>query len=119
MNGQLNSDTPEVNPGHQMRKKYSDIQNPSPSGALVFIDESSTTLEDCYFAIEVDRRIWQDSPTDRHSRGATLSFADGHSELWKWLEPRTGKMTWREPAQSPIDRDFDRVSATIVTRKQQ
>jgi prepilin-type processing-associated H-X9-DG protein len=117
MSGQMNSDVPEVNPRYPLRRKYSDIRDPYPSGALVFLDESSTTLEDGYFAIKVDARIWQNCPADRHNRAANLSFADGHSELYKWLEPKTGKRSYDEPAQTPVDRDFDKVAATIATKK--
>ena len=117
MSGQMNSDEPGVNPTYPIRKKTSDIINPSPVGALVFMDESSITLDDGYFAIQVDNRVWQNSPTDRHDRAATLSFADGHSEIYKWKEPKTGKGYWNEPAQTPVDRDFDRVAASIATKK--
>src|SRR5688572_7979992 len=47
MSGQMNSDI-EVNPRYPIRRKTSDIVNPSPSGALVFLDESTLTLEDGY-----------------------------------------------------------------------
>jgi prepilin-type N-terminal cleavage/methylation domain-containing protein/prepilin-type processing-associated H-X9-DG protein len=117
MSGQMNSDVDWVNPRYPIRRKTADIVNPSPSGALVFIDESTITLEDGYFAIQVDNRVWQNSPSDRHNRGANLSFADGHSEIYKWLEPKTGKVSWNAPAQTPQDRDFDRVAATIATKK--
>ena len=117
MSGQMNSDVPEVNPRYPLRRKTSDIIDPSPSGALVFLDESSLTLEDGYFAIKVDERIWQNSPSDRHNRGANFSFADGHSEIYRWQEPKTGKVYWNEAAQKPVDRDFDRVAATIATKK--
>jgi prepilin-type processing-associated H-X9-DG protein len=30
---------------------------------------------------------WWDMPANRHSRGANLSFADGHVEHWKWRVP--------------------------------
>ncbi|MBI3849381.1 MAG: prepilin-type N-terminal cleavage/methylation domain-containing protein [Verrucomicrobia bacterium] len=116
MSGQMNSDVDWVNPAYPVRRKYSDIVKPSPVGALVFIDESTITLEDAYFAIQVDNRVWQNSPSDRHDRGANLSFADGHSEIYKWKEPKTGKVSWNEPAQRPVDRDFDRVAATIGTK---
>ena len=117
MSGQMNSDVDWVNPRYPIRKKSSHIIDPSPSGALVFLDESTITLEDGYFAIQVDNRVWQNSPSDRHNRGANLSFADGHSEIYKWREPKTGKVSWNEPAQKPLDRDFDRVAATIATKK--
>ena len=117
MSGQMNSDVDWVNPRYPINRKHSAIQYPGPSGALVFMDESNITLEDGYFAIQVDNRSWQNSPTDRHDHGATLSFADGHSEIFKWKEPKTGKVPKDTPAQKPTDRDFDRLSATIATKR--
>ena len=117
MSGQMNSDVDWVNPRYPIRKKYSDINDPAPSQALVFIDESSKTLEDGYFAIQVDNRIWQNDPSDRHNRGANVSFADGHSEIYRCLEPMTGKHDYNAPARKPTDRDFDRVAPAIATKK--
>jgi|SRR5881394_3715447 len=117
MSGQMNSDVDWVNPRYPVRRKYSDIMDPAPSQALVFIDESTKTLEDGYFAIQVDNRIWQNDPSDRHSRGANLAFADGHSEIYKWVEPMTGKHSWDAPAQRPVDRDFDKMAPTIAVKK--
>ena len=116
ISGQMNSDV-EVNPQYPMWRKYATIQYPGHSGALVFMDESSTTLDDGYFAIEVDNRVWQNCPTDRHDHGATLSFADGHSEIFKWKEPQTGHYSYNQPAKTPVDRDFDRVAPTIATKR--
>jgi len=117
MSGQMNSDIDWVNPRYPVRKKYSDIIDPAPSQALVFIDESSKTLEDGYFAIQVDNRVWQNDPSDRHNRGANVGFADGHSEIYRWCEPMTGKHGYDAPAQKPTDRDFDRVAPTIAVKK--
>jgi len=30
-----------------------------------------------------------DYPADWHNRGANLSFADGHTETWRWRDSRT------------------------------
>ncbi len=114
MSGQMNSDVQSVNAKYPIRKKTSDIIHPDPSDALVFIDESSKTLEDGYFAIQVDTRVWQNDPSDRHSRGANISFADGHSQIFKWLEPMTGKHDYNAPALKPVDRDFDKLAPTIA-----
>jgi len=32
--------------------------------------------------------LWIEPLTDRHNQGATLSFADGHAEYWKWRSPK-------------------------------
>jgi prepilin-type N-terminal cleavage/methylation domain-containing protein/prepilin-type processing-associated H-X9-DG protein len=63
-------------------KKMAEIRKPAPAMALVFVDESQNTVDDGIFA--VGWTYWKNSPTIRHSRGATFSFADGHVERWKW-----------------------------------
>jgi prepilin-type processing-associated H-X9-DG protein len=68
---------------YPMFKKASQINKPNPSAAVVFIDESNKTVDDGYFAVRLTA-VWQNSPTIRHSRGATFSFADGHAENWHW-----------------------------------
>jgi prepilin-type N-terminal cleavage/methylation domain-containing protein/prepilin-type processing-associated H-X9-DG protein len=66
-------------------RKLSSVQNPSPVEALTFIDESLKTIDDGLFFLPVNQRAsWQNSPTVRHSKSATLAFADGHSERWRW-----------------------------------
>jgi len=66
-------------------KKFADIMNPGPSGALVFIDESKETIDDGYYATKAPpSTIWQNSPTARHGKAAAFSFADGHSEIFRW-----------------------------------
>lgn len=60
-----------------------------PSSGFVFIDESANSIDDAHFFVYrfPDNR-WLNLPTDRHARGATLSFADGHAEYWKWRYPK-------------------------------
>ena len=66
----------------------SQIVSPSPSEAMVFLDESKETVDDGYFAVKAPAPdgpdLWQNSPTVRHNKGAGFSFADGHAEIWKW-----------------------------------
>jgi len=67
-------------------KKISQVQRPPPPAALVFIDESLNTVDDGFFLVWLSPATteWANSPTARHSKGATLSFADGHAERWGW-----------------------------------
>lgn len=70
---------------YKMRRKLSEIDNPGPSQAFVFIEESYETIDDGYFATKAPGEvIWQNSPTIRHAKAGELSFADGHAEIWKW-----------------------------------
>ena len=74
-----------MGPKYPQYKKYSDIMNPSPSGSLVFIDESKETIDDGYYATKAPPSdVWQNSPTARHGKSAAFSFADGHSEIFRW-----------------------------------
>jgi prepilin-type N-terminal cleavage/methylation domain-containing protein/prepilin-type processing-associated H-X9-DG protein len=81
-------------------RKASAISNPSPVNALVFVDESLNTVDDCFFIVQLgaDVTTWQNSPTARHNNGATLSFGDGHTELWNWKgitdEQTGGAVAW-------------------------
>ncbi len=67
-------------------RAFSAIKSPAPVGALVFMDESLGSLDDCFFIVQLGSDVitWQNAPTARHGFGATLSFADGHVELWHW-----------------------------------
>ena len=64
--------------------KISQIYNPSPTEAIVFVDESINTIDDGYFATLAVTSEWKNSPTSRHGKGGVFSFADGHSERWGW-----------------------------------
>ncbi len=87
--------------GFPMFKKTSQIVKPTPSAAFLFLDESLNTLDDGYFAVRLSN-TWQNSPTTRHSRGATFSFADGHAERWGWrgLTTEQGVDITPTPAQA-------------------
>jgi prepilin-type N-terminal cleavage/methylation domain-containing protein/prepilin-type processing-associated H-X9-DG protein len=74
--------------------KYTEVRHPIPSELFVFIDESAETIQDADFGSPpvggvFEQNVWWDMPSDRHSRGANLSFADGHVEHWKWVYPKT------------------------------
>jgi prepilin-type N-terminal cleavage/methylation domain-containing protein/prepilin-type processing-associated H-X9-DG protein len=88
------------------------IIGPAPVNALVFVDESLQTVDDCFFVIQIDpsASTWQNSPTARHSHGATMSFADGHAELWHWRD-----ITTEQEANAPAigDTDLPRMQAAI------
>lgn len=103
------------------RKKYSQIVRPSPAKAMVFVHENANTIEDGYFAVKGFQDIWQNPPSSLHGGNAgSVSFADGHAETWKWLEPETAKRNSRDsPAKKPVDRDLIRFQQATATLEEQ
>ena len=63
-------------------KSRSEILHPLPAYRLVFIDEGHMTA-DAFAVYYTDERWFDDAPV-RHGDGATVSFADGHTEHHKW-----------------------------------
>jgi prepilin-type N-terminal cleavage/methylation domain-containing protein/prepilin-type processing-associated H-X9-DG protein len=56
----------------------------TPSGALTFLEEDLTTIDDGHFLYMANMDNWYNVPAWRHEKGDTLAFADGHVEYWKW-----------------------------------
>ncbi len=80
-------------------KNMSEISNPSPALRLVFIDEGYMTSD--AYAVYYHQENWFDSPPVRHGDGTTLSFADGHSDHWKWKGTDTIKHAREEERTGP------------------
>jgi prepilin-type N-terminal cleavage/methylation domain-containing protein/prepilin-type processing-associated H-X9-DG protein len=77
--------TATVSAAYPVFKKDSAIKGPAPVDALTFIDESINSLDDGIFFLKIAGGWNANSPSVRHGNAATLSFADGHAERWKWL----------------------------------
>ena len=71
-------------------RKQTDITKPAPVNCWVFIDESPGTVNDGYFVCDtvVNPGQWVDLPAAYHNGSGGISFADGHSEIKKWRDPR-------------------------------
>jgi prepilin-type N-terminal cleavage/methylation domain-containing protein/prepilin-type processing-associated H-X9-DG protein len=66
------------------------IRSPAPAYRVVFVDEGWATSYS--YAVHYQQETWWDDPTVRHGDGTTFSYADGHSEYWKWKGIDTIKM---------------------------
>jgi len=71
-----------------------------PHGRAVFIDEGRVPVGS--YAVYYDRELWWDPPPIQHNNGVTLSFADGHSEYWKW---KASYIDNPDPLQTPEGRE--------------
>ena len=97
-------------------KKFSGIRNPGTDKCLTFLDELEDSLLDAEFGMPTDffdgSQNWWDRPSNRHSQGANLSFADGHAEHWHWLRAKAFH-GWVEPVQPGELPDYLRLRATM------
>jgi len=65
---------------------------------------------------------WVSFPATRHNQAGTLSFADGHVELWRWLEANTAAIaamndwTVMKPAVPNRDRDLGRFFQAVPAK---
>jgi len=94
MNAYMN-DTPDFT-DRSCWHKLSQVVNPPPSKAFVFVDEHEHSIENARLVVTQPRDYrWIDFPAMRHAGATTLSFADGHAESWRMVSPdsqRIGKM---------------------------
>jgi prepilin-type processing-associated H-X9-DG protein len=74
-------------PGTKNLMVYRRTQVTRPSERIVCLDEGR--LSPNSWTLWYDQERWWDQITARHGDGTNLAFADGHSEYWKWKDPRT------------------------------
>ncbi len=93
MNGWMNGNANGINeafPQVITYHKTKDLTRPGPAQTFVFTDEMPCTLDDDYFEMDVTAaNIWAAWPGIWHNGGDCFSFADGHEEYHKWVDPNT------------------------------
>jgi len=76
----------------------SDLTVPKPCNLIVFLDEHPDSINDGWWITTVNNNqngltvpatVWEDNPSSLHNRACGFSFADGHSEIHKWLNAAT------------------------------
>ena len=73
-------------------RKTSELVNPGPPSRIVFYDLGCATNSDDVLAPGWPfGEPWGATPcvNTHHGDGTCMSFADGHSEYWKWRDPNT------------------------------
>lgn len=111
-------------------RNFSDLTEPAPPKASVFLDEDAWSIQDGALGIEPHEPYYWNLPSSRHANAGTLAFADGHAETWRWMDryiqdgaqdlkqrfeanPSGSDVTVRS---SPQDRDLLRLQASVPAR---
>jgi prepilin-type processing-associated H-X9-DG protein len=96
MSAYLHGDEVGVNP--RVKRRLSELINPSSDRTFVFIEEHEQSVWNGSFHVVPRERFslasgsWTSTPADRHMQGCNLSFADGHIEHWRWFAPKRGNL---------------------------
>jgi prepilin-type N-terminal cleavage/methylation domain-containing protein/prepilin-type processing-associated H-X9-DG protein len=76
--------------------KLGDMASPGPSKTWVLLDEREDSINDAFYVTDMTgypnmpaQRKMVDFPASYHNNAAGFSFADGHSEIHRWMDPRT------------------------------
>jgi prepilin-type N-terminal cleavage/methylation domain-containing protein len=94
----------------------------TPSMIFVFLDEHPDFINDGWYVFCNDGpngNLWSDMPASYHHGAAGFSFADGHSEIKRWLVSTTKQAhysAWPVPT-GPDRRDFFWVSQRATYRQ--
>jgi prepilin-type processing-associated H-X9-DG protein len=74
-------------------RKQDDLSRATPALMFVLIDEREDSINDGYFASDLQNQLGRftlvDFPASYHNRSANFTFADGHAESRRWTDPRT------------------------------
>jgi len=124
MNGFMGRRDPTVGPIPPSATDYvpffskdSDLKRPSE--LWVFIDEDERSIDDGFFVIDPTGQQWYDFPANsahRHVYSYTLSFGDGHTDVWKIRDPDSREVSLN---QSTLlhSVDLDRLAASATVPK--
>lgn len=94
---------------------YSEL--PHPSQLWVFVDEDERSINDGSFITDPTGNIWFDFPAvsaHRHNFSYTLNFADAHSEVWRFRDPRSYDVQGHS-ADSRGNADLARLAGVTTT----
>jgi prepilin-type N-terminal cleavage/methylation domain-containing protein/prepilin-type processing-associated H-X9-DG protein len=79
-------------PGWQRFLKIGDLAVIGAVNTWVLLDECPDSINDSFFAVRMQPNAtakWTDVPASTHNGAGGFSFADGHSEIKKWLDANT------------------------------
>jgi len=96
----ISANSNDLDDAHRLFQTESSI--PTPSQLFVFIDEDASTINDAMFVTIMDpAEGFEDKPALRHKTGCAWSFADGHAEIFSFVNDDTDLAKLRSAATVP------------------
>jgi prepilin-type processing-associated H-X9-DG protein len=103
-------------PTWKVYRKLGDMINPGAANTITLLEEREDSINDGFFVISMDgypslastRMV--DYPASYHGGSCGFAFADGHSEIHKWKDPRTTPVLKRGqelPLNQPLPSNQD------------
>jgi prepilin-type N-terminal cleavage/methylation domain-containing protein/prepilin-type processing-associated H-X9-DG protein len=89
MNGWMGYTNRPLDTQFQFIRKTTDLVKLSASDALVFVDERDDSVDDGFFGVSMVNDTMVEIAASYHGGCGTVTFADGHAELHRWLSPDT------------------------------
>jgi prepilin-type N-terminal cleavage/methylation domain-containing protein/prepilin-type processing-associated H-X9-DG protein len=87
---------PPYTTGFKIILRTSDMTQPAPSGTYVLLDERADSINNGYYVVKLNgfqdggaEQQIVDWPSAYHNGAGGFSFADGHSEIHRWVDSRT------------------------------
>jgi prepilin-type processing-associated H-X9-DG protein len=90
----------ENNPKYVQFFRLGDI--PLPGDIFVFVEEHPDSINDGYFLNQFYTNAWIDLPSSDHNNAAPFAFADGHSQLRRWLNASTKQPAHPDVVEFPV-----------------
>jgi len=134
LNGWLHSKFDEADYDDYLAEphKFAQIKLPGPAQVFTFVEEHPESISagiwysnhtDPYNALMKDGRIgqgspddWASLPSDRHSAGVNISFADGHVIRKRWKAPKKFQTRGGQPSIPGGDREDLRYMQSLLPR---
>jgi prepilin-type N-terminal cleavage/methylation domain-containing protein/prepilin-type processing-associated H-X9-DG protein len=99
-------------PNYFWARKMGDLSVPGPSMSWVFVDEHPDSIDDGILYINPactnGTGVFTELPGSLHAAACGVSFADGHAEIHKWVDPTTvHPVTYRTVNQVSVSNNRD------------
>lgn len=79
----------QLNTKYKLYAKSSQVTADSPDSRFVFADVNPASICTPAFGVDMTQATWIHYPSDQHRLRGVWAFADGHTELHRWLDSRT------------------------------